>query len=100
MGINEQCQAQEEIVEVAQEQRMKLCRNEAESETRALNEERLSYSRGVRERMRLADGERIEKQKFTEKAEHMMMQYQYDNRNKRRNQEDIEVEKLLGRPIR
>jgi len=98
--IDEQCQAQEEIVEVAHEQRIKLCRSEAESETKALDEERLSYSRGVRERMRLADGERIERQKFTEDAEHLMIRYQYENRNKRRNQEEIEVDKLCSRPIR
>jgi len=98
--IDEQCQAQEEIVGVAHVQRMKLCRSEAESETRAMDEERLLYARGVRDRMRMADGERIEKQKFTEKAEHMMIRYQYENRNRRRNQEDIEVDKLCSRPIR
>merc|ERR1712194_587599 len=97
--IDEQCQIQGETVEIAQEQRMKLCRNEAELEAKAFAEERLLYQRGVRERMRLADGERIEKQKFTEKAEHMIMLYQYENRNKRRNQEDVEVEKLCSRPI-
>jgi len=97
--IDEQCQKQKEIVAIAQEQRMKLCRNEAESDAKAFAEERLLYQRGVRERMRLADGERIEKQKFTEKAEQMIMQYQYENRNKRRNQEDVEVEKLCARPI-
>merc|ERR1712194_164308 len=98
--IDEQCQIQGETVEIAQEQRMKLCRNEAELEAKAFAEERLLYQRGVRERMRLADGERIEKQKFTEKAEHLMMLYQYENRNKGRNREDIEVDKLCSRPIR
>lgn len=98
--IDEQCHAQAEVVEVAREQRLKLCRHEAESETKALAEERLLYQRGVRERMRMADGERIEKQKFTEKTEHLMMLYQYENRNKGRNREDIEVDKLCSRPIR
>merc|ERR1719296_154451 len=79
---------------------MKLCRSEAETENRALDEERLSFQRGIRERARLVDAERIEKQKFTEKAEHMMIRFQYENRNKRRNQEDIEVEKLCSRPIK
>lgn len=98
--VDEQCQTQTEVVEVARDSRMKLCKNEAETETRALYEERLSYQRGIRERARLADGERIEKHKFMEKAEQMMMRYQYENRNKRRNQEDVEVDKLCSRPIR
>lgn len=97
--IEEQCRAQEEIVEVAREQRMKLCKNEAEVERKALDEERLLFQRGIRERARLADGERIEKQKFTEKAEQMMLFYQYENRNKGRHKEDIEVDKLCARPI-
>lgn len=98
--IDEQCQSQEEIMAVALEQRKKLCRSEAEGETRALNEERVSYQRGVRERARLVDGERIEKQKFTEKAEQLLIRFEYENRNKRRNAEDVEVEKLCCRPIR
>ncbi len=97
--IEEQCRAQDEIVEVAREQRMKLCRNEAEIENKALDEERLFFQRGIRERARLADGERIEKHKFTEKAEQMMLFYQYENRNKGRHKEDIEVDKLCARPI-
>ena len=97
--IEEQCRAQDEIVEVAREQRMKLCRNEAEIESKALDEERLFFQRGIRERARLADGERIEKQKFTEKAEQMMLFYQYENRNKGRHKDDIEVDKLCVRPI-
>lgn len=98
--IDGQCESQAEIVEIAREQRMKLCRSEAETENRAFDEERLSFQRGIRERARLVDAERIEKQKFTEKAEHMMIRFQYENRNKRRNQEDIEVEKLCSRPIK
>ena len=97
--IEEQSRAQDDIVEVAREQRMKLCRNEAEIESKALDEERLFFQRGIRERARLADGERIEKQKFTEKAEQMMLFYQYENRNKGRHKDDIEVDKLCARPI-
>jgi hypothetical protein len=97
--IEEQCRVQEELAEVAREQRVKLCRNEAEIESKALDEERLFFQRGIRERARLADGERIEKLKFTEKAEQMMLFYQYQNRNKGRHKEDIEVDKLCARPI-
>jgi hypothetical protein len=97
--VEDQCHAQEEIVEVAREQRMNLCRIEAEIENKAMDEERLVFQRGIRERARLADGERIEKQKYIEKAEQMMMFYQYENRNKGRHKEDIEVEKLCARSI-
>ena len=97
--VEDQCHAQEEIVEVARKQRMNLVRNEAEIENKAMDEERLVFQRGIRERARLADGERIEKQKYIEKAEQMMMLNRYENRNKGRHKEAIEVEKLCARSI-
>ncbi len=97
--IEEQRRLQEEIVEGAREQRMKLCRNEAEMESKRFEEERLAYLRGIRERTRLADGERIEKQKFTEKADQLMMLYQYENRNRKRSREEVEFDKLCARPV-
>lgn len=97
--VDEQRRLQEEIVEGAREQRMKLCRNEAEAESKLFEEERLAYLRGIRERTRLADGERIEKQKFTEKADQLMMLYQYENRNKKRSREEVEFDKLCARSV-
>ena len=98
--IDEHCQKQEDVVGVAREQRIKLCKNEVDQEIKALDEERLSYQRGLRERSRMADKERIEKHKFAERLEQQTMLYQYENRNRRRNQEDVEVDKLCSRPIR
>lgn len=97
--IDEQCRAQEEIVEAAREQRIKLCRNEAEAESKMVEEERLSFQRGIRERSRLADCERIEKQRYAEKADQLMMRYQYEHRNKKRSREEIEFDHLCSRPI-
>lgn len=97
--IEEQCRSQEEIVEAAREQRVKICRNEAEMESKTFDEERLAYQRGIRERTRLADGERIEKQKFTEKADQLMMLYQYENRNRKRSREEVEFDKLCARSV-
>lgn len=98
--IDEQCQTQERAVEAAREQRIKLCKDEAETETKALAEERLIYQRGIRERARFAEAERMEKHRYTEKAEQEMMRIQYENRNKKRNKEDVAVEKLCSQPIK
>ena len=98
--IDQQRQVQGEIVEEARDQRAKLCKSESEMESRALDEERLLYQRGIRERTRMADGERIEKQKFTERAEEALLRYQYENRSKGRTKEEIEAEKLCSRPIK
>lgn len=98
--IDEQCQAQEEAVNVALEQRMKQCKSEAEAETRAFDEERVLYQRGLRERARFADAERIEKHRYTERAEEIMIRHEYENRNRGKNQEDVEVEKLCTRPVK
>jgi hypothetical protein len=97
--VSEQCDKQENITNAALEQRLKLCKNEADMEAKAWDEDRLAYQRGIRERTRLADAERIEKEKFNENSRLMLMQYEYENRNKRRTQEDIEVEKLCSKPI-
>ena len=97
--IDEQCRAQEEILEVAREQRIKLCKDEVELENKAFSEERLVFQRGLRERNRLADCERIEKQQFTDDLEQKMIFYEYKNRNKGRNKEEIELRKLYTRPI-
>ena len=93
--MNEQCQAQGKIVE----ERMKLCRNEADLETRALNEERRSYERGLCERKRLRDWEKLETLKLNAKEKQMMMQHRCKNRNNKRRKRG-EVKKLLVRPIK
>lgn len=97
--IDEQCRSQEEILEVAREQRIKLCRDEVELEIKAFSEERLVFQRGLRERNRLADCERIEKQQFIDDLEQKMIFYEYKNRNKGRKKEEIELRKLFTRPI-
>ena len=97
--IEEQCKAQEYVVETARQQRFKLCQAEADLEAKALDEDRVAYQRGIRERARLADAERIEKQRFTESQRLMAMQYEYENRNKKRTKDEIEAEKLCSKPI-
>lgn len=97
--IDEQCRSQEEVLETAREQRIKLCKDEVELEIKAFSEERLVFQRGLRERNRLADCERIEKQQFTDDLEQKMIFYEYKNRNKGRNKEEIELRKLSARPI-
>lgn len=97
--VDEKCREQEEKTEVARDQRFKLCKDAAELDLRLQDEERLTYQRGVRERTRLADAERIEKQKFTEEAQQMIMRYEYENRNRKRNKTEIEFDKLCSRPI-
>jgi len=97
--VDEKCREQAEMTEVARDQRFKLCKDAAELDLRLQDEERLTYQRGVRERTRLADAERIEKQKFTEEAQQMIMRYEYENRNRKRNKTEIEFDKLCSRPI-
>lgn len=97
--IDEQCRSQEEILEATREQRMKLCKDEVNLEIKAFSKERLVFQRGLRERNRLADCERIEKQQFTDDLEQKMIFYEYKNRNKGRNKEEIELRKLYTRPI-
>lgn len=97
--LDEQRRSQEEIVQAARDQRIKLYRNEAEIENKRFEEERLAYLRGIRERTRLADGERIEKQKFTEKADELLMLYQYENRNRKRSRGEVEFDKLCAQSI-
>ncbi|KAL7472898.1 hypothetical protein ACHAXS_013273 [Conticribra weissflogii] len=97
--LDEKCREQEEITEAARDQRFKLCKDSAELDLRSQDEERLTYQRGIRERTRLADAERIEKQKFTEEAHQMIMRFEYENRNRKRNKTEIEFDKLCSRPI-
>ena len=97
--VEEQCKAQEEVVATAREQRFKLCKTEAELEAKALDDDRLAYQRGIRERARLADAERIEKQRFTESQKLIAMQYEYENRNRKRTKDEVEAEKLCSKPI-
>lgn len=98
--IDEQCHKQEQEVEVAREQRAKLCSKETEAEAKALHEERLSYQRGIRERSSLADQERLEKLRYTERADEMVMRYEHEGLSKRHSQEEAERYKLCSRPIR
>ncbi|KAL9189626.1 hypothetical protein ACHAXT_009301 [Thalassiosira profunda] len=98
--IDDQCQRQEKEVEGAREQRAKLFTKEAEMEARALDEERLAYQRGIRERTSLADQERLEKLKYAERADEMTMRYEHEvGDSKRRQQEEAEMYKLCSRPI-
>lgn len=97
--VEEQCKAQEEVIKTAYEQRIKVCKLEAEADAKLLDDDRLAYQRGIRERSRHADAERIEKQKFTESQQLMVMQYEYQNRNRKRTKDEIEVDKLCSKPI-
>ena len=98
--MEEHCEKQEAVVEDAREQRLRLCKSEAEKEARELAEEKLLHQRGVRERARFAESERIEKHRYTERHEQQMMLLEYQNRNKRRNQEEVAFDKLCSQPIR
>jgi hypothetical protein len=98
--IEEQCKSQEEVVNAALDQRTKLCKSEADSEAKERKEERLAYQRGIRERTRMADQERIEKHRFSERHEELIMRYEYENRNKKtRDKEEIELNRLCSNPI-
>eukprot|EP00571_Detonula_confervacea_P001961 CAMPEP_0172320828 /NCGR_PEP_ID=MMETSP1058-20130122/41569_1 /TAXON_ID=83371 /ORGANISM="Detonula confervacea, Strain CCMP 353" /LENGTH=1748 /DNA_ID=CAMNT_0013036181 /DNA_START=90 /DNA_END=5336 /DNA_ORIENTATION=+ len=97
--VDEQCQTQEEIVEVARVEWKEVCKNEAEAEAKALDEERLLYKRGIRERSRMADQEKLEKLRYSEKADEMMMRYVHEVGGKQHNKKDIEVTRLCSRPI-
>jgi RNA polymerase subunit RPABC4/transcription elongation factor Spt4 len=97
--VDDQCKAQEEWTETACEQRLKLCRTEAEIEAKAWEDDRLAYQRGIRERSRYADGERIEKQKFVESSKLRLMQYEYENRSRKRSRNEVEAEKLCSKPV-
>ena len=97
--IEEQCRAQEGVIATARDQRLKICKVEAEMEAKLLDDDRLAYIRGIRERTRLADGERIEKERFTESQKLMLMQYEYENRNRKRTRDEIEADKLCSKPV-
>ena len=97
--IEEQCKAQEGEVAHAREQRLKLCKIEATLEAKILDDDRLAYLRGIRERSRHADAERIEKERYTESQSLELMQYEYENRNRKRTQDEIEIDKLCSKPI-
>jgi len=93
--IEAQCNKQEENVLVAKGE----CQNEAELEAKALKVERLFYKRGLRERTGMADQERLEKLRFSEKADEMIMRYEREGRDKMRPKEDTEAIELCSRPI-
>eukprot|EP00804_Cyclotella_cryptica_P020178 CCRYP_010890-RA/>CCRYP_010890-RA protein AED:0.02 eAED:0.02 QI:411/1/1/1/0.5/0.42/7/4533/2209 len=97
--VDEQCKAQEELTESAREQRLKLCRAEAEIEAKVWEDDRLAYQRGIRERSRYADAERIEKQRFIESHKLRLLEYEYENRNRKRTRHEVEAEKLCSKPI-
>jgi hypothetical protein len=97
--VEDQCKAQEDVIATALEQRVKLCKAEAEMDAKAWDDDRLAYQRGIRERTRYADAERIEKQRFTESQKLVLMQYEYENRNRKRTRNEIEIEKLCSKPI-
>ena len=97
--IDAQCKKQEENVDNARGEWAKLCKNEAETEAKALDEERLLYKRGIRERSRLTDQERLEKLRYAEKADEIMLRYEHEGGNKRPSKEDVEATKLCSRPI-
>lgn len=97
--VDDQCKAQEELIDTARGQRLKLCRAEAEIEAKAWEDDRLAYQRGIRERSRYADGERIEKQRFVESHKLRLMQYEYENRNRKRSRNEVEAEKLCSKPV-
>ncbi len=97
--IDEQCRGQEEVVNTALDQRSKLCKSEADIEAKELKEERLVYQRGIRERTRMADQERIEKHRYNERHAEQLMRYEYENRNKTRDKEEIELNRLCSNPI-
>jgi len=65
-----------------------------------LAENRL-YLRGVRERQRKADSERLEKEKYKEKVEERLMLWRYQNRGKpKKTKAEKEEHALITRPIR
>jgi len=97
--IGQQCQVQKQAVEEAREQRIKLCKEKSDKEARELEEERLLYQRGIRERARFAEAERMEKHRYTAKAEEQALRMQYESRNKRKNQEEVQLAKLCSQPI-
>lgn len=97
--VEEQCRAQEGIIAIALDQRQKLCKAEAEMEAKLLDDDRLAYQRGIRERTRYADAERIEKQRYTEKQKMMLIQYEYENRNRKRTRDEIEADRLCSKPV-
>ncbi|KAL7443423.1 hypothetical protein ACHAXM_012084 [Skeletonema potamos] len=97
--IEEQCKEQEEAVNTALDQRSKLCKSEAANDAKELKEERLAYQRGLRERTRMADQERIEKHRYNERHAELIMRYEYENRNKARDREEIQLNRLCSNPI-
>mmetsp|Transcript_21066 Transcript_21066/g.34756 ORF Transcript_21066/g.34756 Transcript_21066/m.34756 type:complete len:257 (+) Transcript_21066:1-771(+) len=97
--IEEQCKEQEEAVNIALDQRSKLCKSEAINDAKELKEERLAYQRGIRERTRMADQERIEKHRYNERHAELIMRYEYENRNKARDREEIQLNRLCSNPI-
>ena len=97
--IEEQCKEQEEAVNTALNQRSKLCKSDAVNDAKELKEERLAYQRGIRERTRMADQERIEKHRYNERHAELIMRYEYENRNKARDREEIQLNRLCSNPI-
>ena len=97
--IQMQCKEQEEVVKIALDQRSKLCKEEAAIDVKELREERIAYQRGIRERTRMADQERIEKHRYNERHAELTMRFEYENRNKARDREEIQLSKLCSNPI-
>ena len=95
--IEAQCKNQEEKTEKSRHDWSDLCKDESEAARKAYDEERLLYDRGIRNRVSLADQERLEKIRYEERADELRIRYEYANPNP--NMEDIEIAKLCSRRI-
>lgn len=95
--IEAQCKNQEEKTEKSRRDWADLFKDESEAARKANEEERLLYDRGIRNRLSLADQERLEKIRYEERADELRIRYEYANPNP--NMEDIEIAKLCSRRI-
>ncbi|KAL3808619.1 hypothetical protein ACHAXA_009000 [Cyclostephanos tholiformis] len=96
--IEAQCKNQKENTEHTRRNWAKLFKDEAEMKRKKEDEERLLYDRGIRNRSRLMDQERLEKLRYDELENEMRIRYEYKG-GFRRNPEDIEISKLCSRRI-
>jgi len=95
--IEAQCKNQEENTAKSRRDWADLFKDESEAARKANDEERLLYDRGIRNRLSLADQERLEKIRYEERTDELRIRYEYANPNP--NMEDIEIAKLCSRRI-
>ena len=95
--IEAQCKNQEENTEKSRRDWANLFKAESKAARKAYDEERLLYDRGIRNRLSLADQERLEKIRYEERADELRIRYEYANPNP--NMQDIEIAKLCSRRV-